>query len=232
MNTYSFEFTTSSANREMSNGMRMYGNAPLTDEEILIVKQAIAEIEADDRFFVFNDKDHLSHTCYNSRDDVIYIGRNIFPDTKYGSTHPRDMMSIRAVLAHEYYGHRTYRDEYLDDLFSCRTTTPEWQDECRASITAAKIAPGLTQMDRYHLVQDAVKRAEEYGQWIKTDDFMKEVLYGYPRTSEEHGISTRIPIIEYVSAESQEGNAGKWSGQNQMPKVPESSNCSSRGFVR
>ena len=206
MNSCLFEFTTSPANKEMSNGMRMYGNSPLTENEILIVKQAIFEIEADENIFIFNDENHLSQTCYNSRDDVIYVGRNIFPDTQYGSTHPRDMMSIRAVLAHEYYGHRTYRDEYLDDVFSQRTTTPEWQDECRASITAAKIAPGLTQMDRYHLVQDAVKRAEEYGQWIKTDDFMKEVLYGYHRASEERGISSRIPIIEYVSAESQEGN--------------------------
>lgn len=207
MDSRLFEFTAVPPDKDMSNGMRMYGNSPLTESEISIVKQAITEIEADQNVFVFNDPDHLSNTCYNSSDDIIYIGRNIFPDTKYGSTHPRDMMSIRAVLAHEYYGHRTYRDEYLEDLFSSRTTTPEWQDECRASITAAKIAPGLTQMDRYHLVQDAVKRAEEYGQWIKTDEFMKEVLYGYPRTTEERGISSRIQAIEYVSAESQERNA-------------------------
>ncbi len=142
------------------------------------------------------------------------------------------MMSIRAVLAHEYYGHRTFRDEYLDDLFSNRTTTPEWQDECRASITAAKIAPGLTQMDRYHLVQDAVRRAEEYGQWIKTDSFMKEVLYGCPRENEDRGISSRIQVIEYVSAESQERDDGKRSSPNQMPKVRERGNGEDSGFVR
>jgi hypothetical protein len=103
------------------------------------------------------------------------------PDNKYGSNHPRDVMSVGAVLAHEYYGHRYYRDEYLldiekgDDIF----TTPYWEDECRASITAAKITPNLTDLDVSNLIQDAVFRAKETGNLIEMDDFMKEAVYGY-----------------------------------------------------
>lgn len=122
--------------KSMSNGMRMYGNSPLTDEEIYFVKREIKRIEADESVFVFNDAEHLSKTCYNYIDDIVYVGRNVFPDTKYGTLHPRDLMSVRAVLAHEYYGHRSYRQEYLEDMRNNTHTVPEWQDECRASITA------------------------------------------------------------------------------------------------
>lgn len=232
MSSYTFEFVTSPNGKEMSNGMRMYGNRPLSEEEILIVKQAILDIKADEYYFVFNDKDHLSKTCYNPKDDIVYIGCNIFPDMKYGSTHPRDIMSIRAVLAHEYYGHRTYRDEYLNDLKFDKETTPEWQDECRASITAAKISPGLTEMDRSHLIQDAVKRAEEYGQWIKLDDFMKEVLYGYPRKSEDRGFIPRLQPIEYVRAESQTRNVGNGKSENHMSKMRKNSGRQNNGPIR
>ena len=215
----------------MSNGMRMYGKEPLTEDEIAIVKQAIKEIQADETIFVFNDPQHMSSTCYSSVADVVYIGRNIFPDTKYGSTHPRDLMSIRAVLAHEYYGHRPYRQEYLSDEKNQKVTTPEWQDECRASITAAQTAPGLSHMDRYHLVQDAVKRAEEYGQWIKTDDFMKEVLYGYSSDG-ERGIATRPPVIQYIRATSENGNDRNRRSKSNLPKVSNKTRGNNNGFVR
>ena len=219
-------------NKEMSNGMRMYGNEPLTEEEIEIVKKAIREIEADENVFVFNHPKHLSNTCYNSKNDIVYIGRNVFPDTKYASTHPRDMMSIRAVLAHEYYGHRTYRDEYLDDVKNKVITTIEWEDECRASITAAKLSPGLTHMDRYHLVQDAVKRAEEYGQWIETDEFMRGVLYGYSENREERNITPGIGPIRFVSAKCKNGDVGNRGSQNNLPKMQDKSKSDDKGFVR
>lgn len=232
MDSNSFDFSLFSEGKEMSNGMRMLGNTPLSKEEIEIVKQAIHVIEAEESIFIFNDSSHLSNTCYNEFEDSIYIGRNVFPDVEYGSTHPRDIMSIRAVLAHEYYGHRTYRDEYLKDYEKNIITTPKWQDECRASITAAKISPGLTQMDRSHLIQDAVKRAEEYGQWIKTDDFMKEVLYGYPSSKEERNITPRLDTIIFVRAESQDGNDTKREGFNKMPKVRKHSKRENRGPIR
>lgn len=191
--------------KDMSNGMRDISGTPLTEEEIAYVKSEIERIDADKSIFVFNDEEHMKiSTCYNFVEDKIYVTRNVFPDEKYGSTHPRDLMSVGAVLAHEYYGHRFYREEYFNDLKKDINyhTTPLWQDECRASITAAKRAPGLTDRDKSNLVMDAVYRAKEFGHLIEMDDFMREVLYGY--TCGEKAITNRITAINYVSEKSQE----------------------------
>lgn len=229
---YSLEYTPITPEKEMSNGMRMSGNTPLDDSEIRIVEKAIREIEAEREIFVFNDPNHLSNTCYNEFLDIVFVGRNVFPDIQYGSTHPRDIMSIRAVLAHEYYGHRTFRDEYLSDYKKDIITTPKWQDECRASISAAKLSPGLTQMDKSHLVLDAIKRAEEYGQWIKTDDFMKEVLYGYSNPEKERNIVPRLEPIVYVRAKSKDGDVRNRTCTDSLPEMQNDSERESRGFIR
>ncbi len=189
----------------MANGMRNTSKTPLTDEEIELVKKEIRRIEADESVFVFNDPDHIADsTCYNFEDDKVYVTRNVFPDTKYGSVHPRDTMSIGAVLAHEYYGHRPNRGEYLDDWRKGKEyhTIPIWQDECRASLTAAQMAPGLTDIDRRDLVMDAVYRAREYGQLIEMNDFMKEAVYGYG--NKERNFTGKIVQPNYVSEESEE----------------------------
>lgn len=190
--------------KNMSQGHRDMSMTPLTNSEIDYVKSEIKRIRADESIFIFNDPEHIQgSTCYNFYRDIIYVTRNVFPDTKYGSTHPRDLMSVRAVIAHEYYGHRTYRDEYIEDYAKNHRSVELWQDECRASITAAKIAPGLNQKDKADLVMDAIYRAEEYNHYIEMDDFMKEVLYGYK--DEEKNITYDIGRINYVSRESQKG---------------------------
>ena len=131
----------------MANGMRNVSGTPLTAEEIEYVKEEIRRIQADENVFIFNDEDHIEgSTCYNFEEDIIYVTRNVFSDELYASAHPCDTMSVGAVLAHEYYGHRQYRQEYISDWEKGRDyhTVPLWQDECRASLTAAQIAPGLT----------------------------------------------------------------------------------------
>lgn len=176
--------------RNMSFGRRDISGTPLSDKEIEYIKQEIRTIGADETKFVFNDKRHIDlSTCYNHRRDIIYVTRNIFPDLKSNTNHPRDLMSVRAVLAHEYYGHRTFRDEYLmdDAIGDDYYTTEPWKDEYRASMTAAKITPNLTQEDRAYLVLDAKSRAEEAFQPFEEDDFTKEVLYGYK--NDEHNIT-------------------------------------------
>ena len=112
-------------------------------------------------------------------------------------------MSIGAVLAHEYYGHRSYRQEYLSDWSKGREyhTTPLWQDECRASLVAAQTAPGLTQIDRKDLVMDAIFRAKEFGHLIELNDFMKEAIYGYRR--DDPNILREVQLPVYVSEDSQ-----------------------------
>ena len=79
-------------------------------------------------------------------------------------------MSVRAVLAHEYYGHRPNRGTALPRNI--------WNDEFRASYLASKIAPNLTSEDRLHLVLDAVERAREAGVVIKRNQYMRRVIYG------------------------------------------------------
>ena len=212
----------SAGNKDMANGMRNISKTPLSASEIEYVKSEIQRIEADDSVFVFNDEEHLaSSTCYNFAEDKIYVTRNVFPDSKYGSTHPRDLMSVGAVLAHEYYGHRPYREEYLSDYEKGDDvhTTPIWQDECRASINAAKTAHGLTDRDKSNLVMDAIYRAKEFGHLIEMDGFMKEVLYGY--SDEEKNISYDITPINYVSEASQTGDAEKWMYYGDLPEMPQ-----------
>ena len=186
----------------------------------LTVKSEIRRIEADESVFVFNDEDHQNgSTCYNFIDDKIYVTRNVFPDTKYGSTHPRDIMSVGAVLAHEYYGHRAHRQEYLDDYKKGHDfhSTPIWQDECRASIVAAKTAPNLTDIDTCNLVMDAIYRADEYNHYIEMDSFMKEAVYGY--SDDERHISADVETITYIVKAGNEGTEKERNDRSNLSEV-------------
>lgn len=214
----------STNDKDMANGMRDTSKTPLSESEINYVKSEIQKIGADLSVFVFNDEEHLtSSTCYNFVEDKIYVTRNVFPDEKYGSTHPRDLMSVGAVLAHEYFGHRPYRDEYLSDMEQGDDyhTTPIWQDECRASINAAKTAHNLTDRDKSNLVMDAIYRAKEFGHLIEMDDFMKEVVYGY--SNGEKNISYNITPINYVSETSEVGATEKRICDSSMSKMSRTS---------
>ena len=75
------------------------------------------------------------------------------------------------MLAHEYYGHAAYRNTKLP--------IGAWNGEFRASYRAAIKTPGLTDLDRYHLMQDAILRAREAGVPIKPNRHMTEILYGF-----------------------------------------------------
>ncbi len=198
MNTIRFHAISDAKN--MANGMRNTSGTPLNEQEIEFVKSEIKRIHADANIFIFNDPDHFEDsTCYNFEDDRIYVTRNVFPDELYASAHPRDTMSVGAVLALEYYGHRTYRQEYLSDLEKGPTyhTTPMWQDECRASFTAAQAAPGLTTFDKHDLVLYAVYKADELGQLIEMTEFMKAALYGSSTNEQKNPRDIELP--KYIS---------------------------------
>ncbi len=153
----------------------------LTDKDIETVKIEIKAIGANVDDFVFNSN-CVRGTCFLASDGKIHIKGNIFPDEN--SAHPRDKLSVRAVLAHEYFGHRPYREQYLREDSD---TSPDainiimsraWADEFRASYMAAKNAPNLSQEDRAMLILDSLSRAEEAGVSIKYNDFIRRVLYG------------------------------------------------------
>ena len=110
-----------------------------------------------------------TQTQYRDSVDKIYVRVDVFPDKS--SQKARDRMSIRAVLAHEYYGHRTHRDTTL--------TPGAWNDEFRASYSAALYAPNLTDEDRQLLMRDALDRAQEAGVTVKMNAEMRRGLYGY-----------------------------------------------------
>ena len=149
-----------------ASGLRKAPYNILSDEEIASLKADIAAIEADESVFLFNQG---RYTGYMDDADIIYVKGDVFPDDVY-SVHPRDMMSARAVLAHEYYGHRMYRGTTLRE--------GSWNDEFRASYMAARNAPGLTQQERSMLILDAMERAKAAGVTIRWNSFMRRVVYG------------------------------------------------------
>ena len=139
---------------------RSFYNAPHLLSEIDIIK-------ADRNVFVFRDG---FESGYSDERDKIFVSSNIFPSND-GSNHPRDLMSKRAALAHEYYGHRAYRGTKLPK--------GSWNDEFRASCMAAKNCPNITDEDRYFLILDALERAKESGISIQYNSFIRSILYGY-----------------------------------------------------
>ena len=149
-----------------ASGLRRSRFNTLANEDIESLKSDIRAIEADISVFSFNAG---PCTCYIDATDTVYVRGDVFPDNEY-SVHPRDMMSARAVLAHEYYGHRSYK--------GTRARQQSWNDEFRASYMAARNAPGLSQQDRMLLVMDAMERAKAAGVSIKWNKFMRSVVYG------------------------------------------------------
>ena len=153
------------SSREMANGMRRPSTYILSDDEIKRLKVDIEAIGADISVFEFN---RGRYTGYNDDTDKIKIRGDVLPDLN--SQHPRDLMSSRAVIAHEYYGHRAYRGTKVEK--------GSWNDEFRASYVAAKNTPNLSTEDRRYLVLDAIERAKEKGITIKNNDFIRRILYG------------------------------------------------------
>ena len=142
----------------------------LTDDEIISLKRDIKAIGADERIFRFNEG---YQTGFLDSQKLIYVRGDVFPDLY--SNHPRDRMSSRAVLAHEYYGHK-----YFDELYGVKNpTVGAWNDEFRASYFAALKTPNLSDEDRSYLMADAVERAREAGVTIKLTDEIRRLLYGF-----------------------------------------------------
>lgn len=159
-------FERSISSRSMANGLRKPATHILSEIEIEIVKEDIIAIGADEKVFRFNSG---FQTSYSDKFDVIFVRGDVLPDET--SQHPRDLMSTRAVIAHEYYGHRVYRGTKLKK--------GSWNDEFRASYMAAKNTPNLSHEDRRYLILDALERAKESGVTIKNNDFIRRTLYGY-----------------------------------------------------
>lgn len=161
-------------------GKRNTAGTALSEDEIDFITSEIKRIKADELVFVFNDPERAKEpTCYDPSEDRIFVTRNVFPDTKLASANPRDTMSVGAVLAREYYGHRECENGSLaisDDINDSMMMISK-KKECRASLIAAQTAPDLTTMERRDLVLDAVYQAQEVGLNVVSSRFMKELIF-------------------------------------------------------
>lgn len=200
----------------MPNGMRRSFFYVLNDEEIEEIKKEILAIGADIDRFDFNSEKALG-TSYDDVEDMIHVKGNVLPDYSGYSSHPRDLLSVRAVLAHEYYGRRPHREEYLNDRNTGTETTPRWKDEFRASIEASQNTPNLDERDKFLLVQDAVQRTREAGYNIEENEYIREVLYG--DYSGEKGISTKLSEFRFHRSAGDNSAAKERKNYYKMSKV-------------
>lgn len=161
----------------MPNGRRCLENIPLTQEEVDFLKGEIRAIDADESIFVFNEFGHLAKTCYSLLDDKIFVGRDVFPNIKMSSSHPRDLLTPRAFLACEYYGHRHECRYYLPKNKEIKSM-PCWKNRGYASINAALVTPNINQSERASLVRLAGKCSKEYGQTFALTKELKDIMYG------------------------------------------------------
>ncbi len=92
--------------------------------------------------------------------EILYIGTDVFPSAGRGLS-ANTRISMRAALAHEILGHRAAE-------LAGRTQAVGVLEEAQASIRAARFGPGLSRLERFTLLRDAVTRLR--GQQIRVRD--------------------------------------------------------------
>jgi hypothetical protein len=152
--------------RGMANGTRNSRSYILNNDEIKYILSEAEAIDIPVEMLKFN---YGTRTGYVEYSDVIHIKGDILPDED--SPIARDRLTVRAVLAHEYYGHRANSPSEYD--------INDWRDEFRASYDAAVNAPNLSDRERADLMVDAYDRARENNQIIEYDEVARRIIYGY-----------------------------------------------------
>lgn len=152
--------------RRMANGLRTSPYHILSDEEIKSVKKAAKELNIPESILRFNQG---NQTGFWDGKEIINIRGDILPDKS--SNNLRDVLSSKAVLAHEYYGH--YKNH------PSQFRVGDWRDEFRASYCAALNAPNLSAEERRMLMLDAYDRAKEAGVRVRYNKEARRLIYGY-----------------------------------------------------
>ena len=154
-------------NARYINGRRYYRSHYLDKNEQHLIRELACSIGIDaygedyDKL-IFNEHRITAYHGDFEDDDFISIVGEIYPDTH--STHPTDLLTIRAVLAHEWYGHRANKSTHLPP--------GHWMDEYRASLLASRDTPGLEEFERIQLMADAKTKALYAGFKVDPDTFM------------------------------------------------------------
>ena len=151
--------------RNFANGARGGNRRKLTDAEVETVRAAANELSIPTERLTFNSRP----TGYSMVTKKVNVGGDVFPDED--STNNRDRLSVKAVLAHEYYGHAAFPDSSYP--------IGHWADEFRASYHAAMTAPGLSDEGRASLVVDAYQGASEAGVKVRYTKSYRKLVYGY-----------------------------------------------------
>ena len=152
--------------RGMANGLRQSPFRMLSENEIVSLKADAESIGIPLEVLRFNKG---SKTGFLDNLKLINIRGDVLPDLNGNS--PRDLMSSKAVLAHEYYGHYANHPSLFRN--------GDWRDEFRASYCAAVNAPNLSDSDRRDLMLDAYDRAREAGIAVIYNKNARRIIYGY-----------------------------------------------------
>lgn len=152
--------------RYFANGLRRDANYVLDDEDIRYVVEQAISIGIPEHVLRFN---HGTQTGVVDLAGKINIRGDIFPDDR--SSENRDTMTVRAVLAHEYYGHYAH--------IGTAYAEGDWRDEFRASYRAAIDTPNLSDIERASLMIDAWQRGYDAGVELKITPAYRKIVYGY-----------------------------------------------------
>lgn len=152
--------------RNMANGLRKSPQYILNEQDIQSVLKDAEILKIPKEVLLFNEG---TQTGFSDRYKIINIRGDVFPDIE--SHYLRDRLSVKAVLAHEYYGH--YQNHPSEFKIG------DWRDEFRASYRAAIDAPGLSDEERGMLMIDAFDRAKEAGISVKYNNKARRIIYGY-----------------------------------------------------
>ena len=152
--------------RPMSNGLRTSPFYILTKKEIESIKRDAKELDIPENILRFNQG---NQTGFLDKNMKINVRGDILPDKS--SNIVRDILSQKAVLAHEYYGH--YKNH------PSQFRIGDWRDEFRESYCAAINAPNLSGEERRLLMLDAYDRAREANVSIRYNKKARRLIYGY-----------------------------------------------------
>ena len=100
----------------------------------------------------------------------VYVGSNVLPDND-NPDNMTDVLTVACVLAHEYYGHRSMRDKYINETEDSSMTS---LDEFNVSFLAYKNAPNLTEEERMMLLEHAYEIAKD-GNLTKEIEICKDI---------------------------------------------------------
>lgn len=152
--------------RAMANGPRRAPSRILNEEEIEEILKYADELNIPHEVLIFNKGNKTGFVDDNL---TINIRGDIFP-AEYADN-PDSILSAKAALAHEYYGHYMH--------YPSRFEIGDWRDEFEASYSAALNAPNLSDDERRLLMIDAFERAQNAGVSVKYNKKAREIIYGY-----------------------------------------------------